>query len=36
VLITVMTAGLVSAIWILAGPTLTEMFQDALGKVSGK
>jgi hypothetical protein len=36
VLITVMTAGLVSAIWILAGPTLTQMFQDALGKVSGK
>ena len=36
VLITVMTAGLVSAIWILAGPTLTEMFQDALGKVAGK
>ena len=36
VLITVMTAGLVSAIWILAGPALTQMFQDALGKVSGK
>ena len=36
VLITVMTAGLVSAIWILAGPTLTQMFQDALGKVTGK
>ena len=36
VLITVMTAGLVSAIWLLAGPTLTQMFQDALGKVSGK
>lgn len=35
VLITVMTAGLVSAIWLLAGPTLTQMFQDALGKVSG-
>ena len=36
VLITVMTAGLVSAIWLLAGPTLTQMFQDALGKVTGK
>jgi hypothetical protein len=36
VLITVMTAGLVSAIWLLAGPTLTQMFQEALGKVSGK
>jgi hypothetical protein len=35
VLITVMTAGLVSAIWLLAGPTLTQMFQDALAKVSG-
>jgi hypothetical protein len=31
-----MTAGLVSAIWLLAGPTLTQMFQDALGKVTGK
>ena len=36
VLITVMTAGLVSAIWLLAGPTLPQMFQDALGKVTGK
>ena len=36
VLITVMTAGLVSAIWLLAGPTLTQMFQDALAKVTGK
>ncbi len=36
VLITVMTAGLVSAIWLLAGPALTSMFQDALSKVSGK
>jgi hypothetical protein len=36
VLITVMTAGLVSAIWLLAGPTLTQMFQDALSKVTGK
>ncbi len=36
VLITVMTAGLVSAIWILAGPALTSMFTDALSKVTGK
>lgn len=36
VLITVMTAGLVSAIWLLAGPALTQMFQDALAKVTGK
>ncbi len=36
VLITVMTAGLVSAIWLLAGPTLTTMFQDSLSKVTGK
>ena len=36
VLITVMTAGLVSAIWLLAGPALTSMFQEALAKVTGK
>lgn len=36
VLITVMTAGLVSAIWLLAGPTLTTMFKDSLSKVTGK
>jgi hypothetical protein len=36
VLITVMTAGLVSAIWLLAGPILTTMFQDSLSKVTGK
>ncbi len=36
VLITVMTAGLVSAIWVLAGPILTKMFQDSLSKVTGK
>lgn len=36
VLITVMTAGLVSAIWLLAAPALTSMFQDALSKVTGK
>ena len=36
VLITVMTAGLVSAIGLLAGPALTSMFQEALAKVTGK
>ena len=30
------TAGLVSAIWLLAGPALTSMFQEALAKVTGK
>jgi hypothetical protein len=35
VLITVMTAGLVSAIWLLAGPALTSMFQQALAGVTG-
>lgn len=36
VLITVMTAGLVSAIWLLAGPALTSMFTNSLSKVTGK
>ena len=36
VLITVMTAGLVSAIWLLAGPALTSMFTSSLSKVTGK
>lgn len=36
VLITVMTAGLVSAIWILAGPALSSMFTNALSSVTGK
>ena len=36
VLITVMTAGLVSAIWLLAGPALTRMFTNALSSVKGK
>lgn len=33
VLITVMTAGLVAALWAVAGPTLTQMLSDALGSV---
>ena len=33
VLITVMTAGLVAALWAVAGPTLTQMLGDALASV---
>ena len=36
VLITVMTAGLVVAIWQLAGPQLQRMLQDALDSVGNK
>ena len=35
VLITLMTAGLVVAIWAVAGPALTTMFDDALKSVKG-
>lgn len=35
VLVTVMTAGLVAAIWAIAGPQLSQMLRDALGSVSG-
>lgn len=35
VLITVMTAGLVAALWAIAGGTLTGMLKDALHSVSG-
>ncbi len=35
VLITVMTAGLVSALWLFAGPALVQLFRDALSSVSG-
>ena len=35
VLITVMTAGLVAALWAIAGSTLTGMLHDALHSVSG-
>ena len=34
VLITVMTAGLVAAIWAIAGSQLTAMLRDALSSVS--
>ncbi|MFI7061688.1 hypothetical protein ACIBL3_11940 [Kribbella sp. NPDC050124] len=36
VLITVMTAGLVVAIWAVAGPQLSRMLQDALSSVTNK
>lgn len=35
VLVTLMTAGLVVAIWALAGPALLKMFEQALDSVSG-
>jgi hypothetical protein len=35
VLITVMTAGLVGALWAIAGPQLGSMLHDALSSVSG-
>ncbi|PKQ25945.1 MAG: hypothetical protein CVT64_07875 [Actinobacteria bacterium HGW-Actinobacteria-4] len=35
VLITLMTAGLVAAIWAIAGPTLTNLFSSAIEGVTG-
>lgn len=35
VLVTLMTAGLVVAIWALAGPALVGLFSDAISSVSG-
>lgn len=35
VLITLMTAGLVILIWGLAGPALSEIFENAISKVAG-
>lgn len=35
VLVTLMTAGLVVAIWAVAGPALTTMFTNALNSVTG-
>ncbi len=35
VLITLMTAGLVAAIWALAGPALGELFTNAINSVTG-
>lgn len=35
VLITIMTAGLVAALWLVAEPLLSDLFADAVGGVSG-
>jgi len=35
VLITLMTAGLVAALWAVAGPALTDLFTSAIDSVSG-
>jgi hypothetical protein len=35
VLITVMTAGLVAALWAIAGDALSSMLRDALASVKG-
>jgi hypothetical protein len=35
VLITLMTAGLVVAVWALAGPALADLFNQAIARVSG-
>jgi len=35
VLITLMTAGLVAAIWALAGPALADVFNSAIASVTG-
>ena len=35
VLITIMTAGLVTALWALAGPQLGQLFSDAISSVKG-
>jgi len=34
VLITLMTAALVVMLWVIAGPAITQIFQDALESVS--
>ena len=35
VLITIMTAGLVTALWAIAGPQLSQLFSDAISDVKG-
>lgn len=35
VLITIMTAGLVTALWAIAGPQLGSLFSDAISSVKG-
>jgi hypothetical protein len=36
VLITLMTAGLVLALWAIAGPALTDVFSNAIQRVTGE
>ncbi|MBO9553785.1 hypothetical protein [Cellulomonas sp.] len=35
VLVTLMTAGLVTALWMIAGPALGRVFEDAIAGVTG-
>jgi len=35
VLVTLMTAGLVVVLWAVAGPALTNLFEQAISRVSG-
>jgi hypothetical protein len=35
VLVTLMTAGLVTALWVVAGPALSNVFEDAIASVTG-
>ena len=35
VLVTLMTAGLVAGLWLVAGPALENLFLDAIADVSG-
>jgi hypothetical protein len=35
VLVTIMTAGLVTALWAIAGPQLGQLFSDAISDVKG-
>lgn len=36
VLVTLMTAGLVIALWAVAGPALTAVFTDSIARVTGQ
>ncbi|RYV49611.1 hypothetical protein [Pengzhenrongella frigida] len=36
VLVTLMTAGLVIALWAVAGPALTSVFTDSIARVTGQ
>jgi hypothetical protein len=35
VLVTLMTAGLVTALWLVAGPALSDVFESAIAGVTG-